>query len=546
MTFHERKIVAFVASEGFEGCFPLFQTLAWANQVELVKGHPDLLQKVSGFIYMEPTGNNYITFRLPSGLPSFRIKLVSQVQSNAEISFSQSTKLPKLLRGRKVVAVQGLPIGSGLLEGEILAEVRRVPVWTTRLENGVRHDVNIQVAPWVAGEDRLFQHLNGQNFMRLLPLIEWMRAISDWGKWEKPPVRASFMFDDPYLHTSSYGFISFTQLAEEGKMNDFHTGLAMVPLDTYYANGRAVRIFRDNKKVLSLLFHGNNHVFRELAGDGTEDDCYSLVIEALTRIKSLEKRTGLKVDKVMAPPHGAFGVRMMRVCASLGFEAACVTWGSIWSSNKDHYWTRLLGAEPSRVIEGLPVIPRMRMAMEAKNQILLSAYLGQPVVLVGHHWDIANGFDILRELAAFINGLGDVRWGSTAEIARSNFWWCLEGETLIVKPFSRLMEFFVPENVREIIICEDWLKHEVKVTAQGVNSTEQRSFLCEKDVANTWRISVNKPCKIKVEAKVENETDNGESEQIKYSLKPLVRRFICEGRDRLMAYMPHGLWKKLV
>lgn len=539
-------MVAFVAQEEFGSCFPILQAIARATEVELVRGDAGSCQRVSGVICIESPGENCRIPYFHVGLPSFIIKLVSQGEPSAEIRFSRSAQLPSLLRGRRLVAAQGLSIGGCLLEGETLAEAQGVPLWTTRLEKGVRHDENIQIAPWIAGDKRVFQHLNGHYFMRLLPLIEWLRGISNWEKWEKPALRACFMFDDPCLHALSYGYLRYIELVNEGKKYNFHTSLATIPLDSYYISEKAASIFRENRNEISLLFHGIDHMQRELAGDRSENDCRSLIRQALARIHSLERRAGLKVAKVMAPPHGAFGVRMMRACASLGFEAACVSWGSIWSSNRDQDWTRLLGADPGRIVEGLAVIPRIRMAADSINQILLAAYLGQPVIVVGHHWDVAKGLDLLRELAAFVNDLGDVKWGSMDQIARGNFWWRIEGETFILKPFSKFMEFFVPEGIREIKISKDWLEHDMDVIAKRLNCSERRSFPCERAADGTWTISVTGPCKIMVEAKFQAETDDGESVQVNYPLKALVRRLFREGRDHMMPYLPQAVWKRLI
>ena len=54
-----------------------------------------------------------------------------------------------------------------------------------------------------------FQHLTETRFLNVVPLIEWLRALSDLRQWKFPPLRACFMFDDPNLHSERYGFICF-------------------------------------------------------------------------------------------------------------------------------------------------------------------------------------------------------------------------------------------------------------------------------------------------------------------------------------------------
>ena len=43
--------------------------------------------------------------------------------------------------------------------------------------------------------------------------------------------------------------------------------------------------------------------------------------------------------------------------------------------------------------------------------MLLAAYLGQALVVMGHHHDLADGMANLNRVAALINGLGTVTWG---------------------------------------------------------------------------------------------------------------------------------------
>ena len=101
-----------------------------------------------------------------------------------------------------------------------------------------------------------------------------------------------------------------------------------------------------------LLVHGNNHIHCELADKEPEIKSLAQMHQALNRIERLERRSEVRVARVIAPPHGVFGTKMMCACAKAGFEAACVSWGSIWNSNRHLEWTRtpsssLLKAGPS-------------------------------------------------------------------------------------------------------------------------------------------------------------------------------------------------------
>lgn len=411
----------------------------------------------------------------------------------------------------------------------MLAEVNGSPVWATRVQEGVRHDVNLQVLPWITNDGRLFAHLKGRCFMRLIPLMDWLRSISPWRHWQKPPTRACFMFDDPNLHGQRYGSISFPQLAFAGRRYRYHTSFATVPLDHYFVNRSAARLFRENPGELSLLVHGNEHAHRELAGTNSAAHSLAQMFQALSRIRRLEQRSGVPVAKVMAPPHGAFGTTMMSACANAGFEAACVSWGSVWSSNRHEEWTRSLGADSVAVVEGLPVISRFRIARDIEDHILLAAFLRQPIIPVGHHWDLANGIELLAELAGFINGLGDIRWQDMATIARGNFWWREEADTLHVRTFSRHFEIHVPTGIRHVQLSAPWQLNGDVVTLERTDAMG-KVLHGEKVSHGVWSISVEGPSLVTVKMKA-CFAEAG-MQLLSTPLRAIAQRLLAEARDR--------------
>ena len=66
---------------------------------------------------------------------------------------------------------------------------------------------------------------------------------------------------------------------------------------------------------------------------------------------------------------------------------------------------------------GLPVLLRADFALHPREDLVLRAFLGQPLILYGHHELLREGPSALTEAAAAIDRLGDVRWSSLAEIA---------------------------------------------------------------------------------------------------------------------------------
>jgi len=529
-------MVAVIASEKMQGCFPLLETVALANEVTLVQYTACGGQPLAGVLLIRSKDCRESLPESMTYLPSFVIEIVESAEPQSSVAFSSSPLLSPLLRKRRLSVADTAPAAREMGDGETLAEINGHAVWKTRIQAGSRKDVNLQAEPWITEERRLFEHLTGRSFMRLVPLVEWFRSVSDWGKWQKPPIRACFMFDDPNLHATHYGHVSFQRIATEGRQHYFHTSFATVPLDQYYVSKKAARLFRENAGELSLLIHGNDHVYRELASSKSLEGQIARMRQALSRIERLQRRSRVEVARVMAPPHGVFPAIMMKACRMAGFEAACVSWGSVWFANQQHEWSNLIGCGPGLIVEGLPVIPRIGMARHMEAQILLTAYLGQPVIFVGHHWDLSDGTEILAELAGFINRMDNISWQDVRRISRGNLWWREEGDTIHVRPFSRWFDLNVHEGIHHVLIHVPWAENSMRVSKIGTAEDDHAAF-CEKVQDQTWRISLEGAGRFTVKLEgISIPNDNSRIPCIR--MRALARRVLVEARDRMMPLLP--------
>ncbi len=472
---------------------------------------------------------------------SFRVLLARHEDGTGVLRFSGSSLLPELVRGR-VLSLRGrvgrpAPV---LGSGEVLAEYDGVPVWTTRSEHGFRRDECIQLDPWLRGDARLFEHLKGESFFKLVPLIEFLRSLGDWSSWTKPRLRACFMFDDPNLHATRYGFLDFAQLAARANQHNYHVAFATIPLDHWYVSRKATRIFLDNRKFLSLLTHGNNHAFRELAVIAESSNIRAVVAQAMERVCRLETRTQLEVDRVIAPPHGAFALQTFHAAAVVGFHGACLSWGSIWSSNRDALWTHGLGGDPGVLVGSLGVIPRFRLDPDRYAQLLLAAYLQQPIVPVGHHWDVADGLEILSDQAAFVNSFGPVVWQGVGSMLWANYWSQVKGDEMRVQLFSPVAEIEVPPEVRQLVIslvsCDGLGLYGGKVTfANG------EWELLETEPGGRFHVPLTSRAggsffRIRVRVFAKSDRQCFGMPPVNGLVKAVGRRIITEVRDRLMPY----------
>ena len=370
------------------------------------------------------------------------------------VRFADDTDAPFPFRARTLqtrVATEPELIAPG--DGHrVLACTDRGPVWTVSLEDGVKHFESGFRPPGVGSEACLKDVLNGERFLELLPLLHWLREICAGSAFEGPPLRACFMFDDPNLHWPRYGCLDFRQIAAHSAKENYHVSFATIPLDAWFTHKGTVKLFAGNADRLSLLVHGNNHTYCELARDYSESERLALLRQAIHRIEGFESLTGLQVSRVMVAPGGACSEAMLAELPRCGFEAACISHGSLESFNKGRPWTSTLGYAPAELIGDCPVLPRWGFAGATTNAILLAAFLRQAIIIRGHQQDLRDGIELLNHHGRFINSLGPVRWSNITEISRASYQWRMNGNACTIRPLGRRVTCRVPRHARRLMI----------------------------------------------------------------------------------------------
>ncbi|MCC6830667.1 MAG: hypothetical protein IT200_04905 [Thermoleophilia bacterium] len=367
----------------------------------------------------------------------------------------------------------GTPGAAGVRDarGEVLATRDGRPAWVA---DGGAHVVD-RPPPELPPGTGIGEWLVDGRGADALPFIHVLRDACADRCPPDPPLRAAFLFDDPNLHAARYGWIDYAALAADARAHGYHAAMAMVPLDALHAGRRAVEVFRANAGSLSLLVHGNDHLARELDRPADAAEARAMLATALHRVARFERRTGLRVSRVMAPPHHACGPDVRAALAACGFDALC------------QVDDRPLSADP-RVAGwgiadwadgGLPVIPRIKLPSRDDGsdaagvegiaaRVAMHAYLGHPVVLYGHHYDTVPDLMPLREAAALVARLGDARWMPLGEIAATNVRCRRSGDVLVVHPGSRRVRLEVPDGVRALtVMAGDPSGEEVVVTWPG-------------------------------------------------------------------------------
>jgi len=411
---------------------------------------------------------------------------------------------------------------------QVVARKDRDALWIHRAEGTSAVDFVAMAVPTLLDGHHLYPHLQKDNWIRLLPLLHFLREVS---RWEFPPIRACFMFDDPNLHWRSYGYIRFHQLLEHARQHNYHVSFATVPLDSWYVHPETATLFRENAAQLSLLIHGNNHTYYELMQSGTDDSRTALASQALRRIEHLEGVAGARVSRVMAAPHGACDHRTANALMRTGFEAACISRSSLMARNPSTAWSPTAGLNPAEFLgEGLPIIPRFNIRWDAQTCVRFAAFLGQPVIPVGHHDDLANGLDLMKTLAALINSIGEVQWSDMKSIAQTNFFRHRDGEALHLRTFSRRIRLKVPAEVRSLSIHRVWLSGNL---GEGLTVTRPGSPPERVDHYHGEPLAVTPGEEVVISSVHPDLVDPHTVVLSHPSLWAIVRRQLCEGRDRL-------------
>ena len=471
-----------------------------------------------------------------SELPGYSIirnEHLSPCGDSRAVEFSMHPELSPLLRGRQICTDEASGLKSlpkWMLKFSVIASKKGAPIWVMQ-ESQKRHHHYVSIPiPELSDDEALFQYFHGKQILRLLPLLLFLRYLTDDKNWEPPPLHACFMFDDPNLHWSTYGFINFAELVKHAKLHNYHCSFATIPLDSWIVHRPTANLFKKHSDRISLLIHGNDHTNRELANKRSDEERSMILRQTLHRVNKLEHRSGVEVSRVMAPPHGACTEFFLRDMACLGFEAACISRGSLRRHNQKANWLRTLGMRPSDMIGDMTVFPRFPFSGNCQHNILIAALLKQPIIIMGHHQDTAEGLDFLIELSGFINSIGNVKWTNLKQIARSHYERKLEGKAIRVKMFSKRIEICVPDGINQILVDRPSVGEETPKPLMWLKFGSETNWKPQK-FDEPIAVIPSETIEIASVPVGSNLFYNVDSRP--FHLWPFIRRQLTEGRDRI-------------
>ena len=406
---------------------------------------------------------------------------------------------------------------------DVLAQTAGGPVWIQRADEQWSVLPPIDLEP----EASLREQFRDGTFFALVPLVHWLREVAP-EKWSPPRLRASFLFDDPNLHWTSYGFIRYRDMVRHAREHGYAATMAIVPRDLWGTHPGAARTFHDSDGLLSLAIHGNDHVKRELARGLPTEARRALLAQAMQRVCAFESRSGLRVARVMVPPHGETSREMVLDMPRLGVEAM--------TDSRPYPWLErappdapLAGWRPIDVVGGgFPVMPRYHLA-RSREDIPLRAFLGQPVILYGHHGDLANGLDVLAAAADYVRTVGSAEWMPVGAIAHSNYTTRVTGNTLEVRLLNPVVAIRAPNNVDAVVVDASLLGSCDGLRVFADHETRRHSLANGKSEPipiedRSLHVEITRAMQLA------HETIAPPA----FRIWPLARRVASEGRDRLM------------
>jgi hypothetical protein len=414
----------------------------------------------------------------------------------------------------------------------VLASKGGHPFWLER-QAGKGGCQLVALAPPLVGENEyLVEYFHGLRYLRLLPLMNFLRQLTMKVDWQAPTPHACLVLDDPSLYWPTYGFVNFRLIAEHAKRHSYFVAVATVPLDSWWVNPGVAAIFRSENPRLSLIVHGNNHTWHEMLRPGGGSRGLEAAAQALRRIDRLDNKHGLSVGRIMEPPHGTVLDEMFPHLLSLGYDAALATFELLVRLNRLSAWPAAIGLGLSTIVAGgLPVIPRIRAYPSWKNDIMLAAFLRQPIAVTVHHQDAAKGMEGLAEIARTVNSIGDVVWSDIPGVLQSSYVQRLEGDVLHVRMHSRAVTVRIPSGARQICLHRSWIAADQR---ERIVMRSSRGTVVERLAgAQTQPEAVEEGDLVEVRAERVSQLHFSSVAQPGISLWPIARKMLMEVRDRL-------------
>jgi hypothetical protein len=438
------------------------------------------------------------------------------------VHLGADTELEPMLRGMALRS--GVSPTAALPAGVALATASQGPAW---IRAGRTQFVAAGPVEPDPGES-VFAHLLRTGELGTVALLHFLRGLlRDWGL-AFPAVRAAFVLDDPNLHRPRYGWADFQALARSAADCHYHVAIATIPADCWYADPRAVQLFRERHGGLSLAVHGFAHVRGELGASVSETTAHRILAGARRRIDQFAARHMVDVAPVMIPPHGELAQPFIRALPHHGFEAV-VNGGFPGNYDRDTSTDATGSLGPAHFMRGGVAFIRRDYPFEDQPAYGLLTLADAPILLGCHHQDLAGGMRSFEEIATSVNSCGKVSWLSLRQLCDGNLYTRLSERTLEVRLVSRAASIVVPGDAAAIEVevpSTDAAAGEEELVATGpagpvTPASEGPGRWTMPAIPGSWELRLRRRRVV---------TEGAEA---KVGARAALRRAACEVRDRL-------------
>jgi hypothetical protein len=268
---------------------------------------------------------------------------------------------------------------------------------------------------------------NRDRFFEIAPLFMFLRFACGDRCWHSVGQYANLTIDDPWL-TEPYGNLSFKGLLEEMEKMNFHTTIAFIPWNYDRSERDTMSLFRDHPDRFSVCIHGNNHDHREFYKYKTNvNDPWPAkplttqeanITQSIARMEEFKRLTGLAYDRVMVFPHGISPARTLGILKKYNFLATSNA-GNVPLGSKKPLDPLFYLRPVTLAFENFTSLNRYLWKENSQADIAVELFLGNPILLYGHHDIFQEGIDSFNEVAEMINHIEpNVKWQSLGDITR--------------------------------------------------------------------------------------------------------------------------------
>ena len=236
----------------------------------------------------------------------------------------------------------------------------------------------------------------------------------------------------------------------------------------------------------------------------------------------------------MVPPHEECSEATVRGLLRCGFEAITMTRPYPWLARPPRTWlARPQGVDALvgwRLVDfaGAACRSLLRHPLLTRDapELVLRAFLDQPLILYGHHGDLAEGgLGVLANAVDEVNRLGETRWCSLGGIVDGNFETRFEGSRLSVRPFARRVRVDVPDTIEQLV---------VELPEAHPGPAGEQLVVDGRPALLGDPVEVTPGATVELALRADNQVDVGTVPSPRRQPAAVVRRALGEGRDRLL------------